>query len=91
VFLYICLGVTGLGYAAYFTAIERSSAATASLVFYLKPAVAPVMAMAFLGETVAPGSWAGIALVCAGSAVGIGGPALSRVCRSRRDIRHREL
>jgi drug/metabolite transporter (DMT)-like permease len=68
-FAYISLCVTGIGYAAYFMAIEASSAATASLVFYIKPALAPILALAILGESIAPSTIAGIVLIATGSAI----------------------
>ena len=68
-FAYISLCVTGIGYAAYFMAIEATSAATASLVFYIKPALAPLLALIILGESIAPTTIAGIALIVAGSAM----------------------
>jgi drug/metabolite transporter (DMT)-like permease len=69
VFAYISLCVTGIGYAAYFMAIEETSAATASLVFYIKPALAPVLALVILGESIAPSTIAGIALIVVGSTI----------------------
>ena len=39
--LYICVGVTGAGFACYFMAMEATSPITASLVFFFKPALAP--------------------------------------------------
>jgi len=68
-FAYISLFVTGIGYASYFLAIEASSASTASLVFYIKPALAPLLALAILGESIAPATIAGIALVAVGSTI----------------------
>jgi drug/metabolite transporter (DMT)-like permease len=70
-FAYISLCVTGLGYAAYFTAIERSSPATASLVFFVKPALAPLLALLFLGESLAASTVAGIAFIALGSAISL--------------------
>jgi Predicted permease, DMT superfamily len=70
-FAYICLGVTGLGYAFYFLAIEASSAQTASLVFYIKPALAPLLALAILGESIAPSTIVGIVLIAAGSCISV--------------------
>jgi drug/metabolite transporter (DMT)-like permease len=69
IFAYISLFVTGVGYASYFLAIEASSASTASLVFYIKPALAPLLALAILGESIAPTTFAGIALIAAGSTI----------------------
>jgi drug/metabolite transporter (DMT)-like permease len=73
VFAYVCLFVTGVGYASYFMAIEESSATTASLVFCVKPALAPILALWILGESIAPRTALGIALIAAGSAVSIVG------------------
>jgi drug/metabolite transporter (DMT)-like permease len=73
VFAYISLCVTGIGYAAYFMAIEASSAATASIVFYIKPALAPILAFAILGESIAPTTIAGIVLIATGSAIAFAG------------------
>ena len=50
--LYVGIFVTGLGYYSYFMAIKNSDAATGSLAFFLKPAIAPVMAVIFLKETI---------------------------------------
>ncbi|HRZ66337.1 MAG TPA: DMT family transporter [Spirochaetia bacterium] len=69
IFAYIALGVTGIGFASHLTAVELSSAATASLVFYIKPALASILAYLILGEAIAPATIAGIGLVAAGSAI----------------------
>jgi drug/metabolite transporter (DMT)-like permease len=71
IFAYICFCVTGIGYASYFMAIEETSAATASLVFYIKPALAPLLALAILGESIAQSTWIGIGLIAAGSAISV--------------------
>jgi drug/metabolite transporter (DMT)-like permease len=78
VFAYICLCVTGIGYASYFMAIEETSAATASLVFYIKPALAPILALAILGESIAPSTIAGIALIAVGSTISFAGARRAR-------------
>ena len=82
-FAYISLCVTGIGYAAYFMAIEETSAATASLVFYIKPALAPVLALAILGESIAPSTIAGIVLIAIGSAISFAGPRSARPRKER--------
>jgi drug/metabolite transporter (DMT)-like permease len=74
IFAYICLCVTGVGFASYFMAIEETSASTAAIVFYIKPALAPLLALAILGESIAPSTIAGIALIALGSAIAIAGP-----------------
>lgn len=67
--LYVGVCVTGLGYAFYFMAMEETSASTASTVFFIKPALAPLIALAFLGEPITWNMVAGIVLVIGGSLV----------------------
>lgn len=67
--IYIGIFVTGLGYTFYFLAIEETSAATASLVFYIKPALAPVLALIILRESIADTTIAGIISIIIGSTV----------------------
>jgi drug/metabolite transporter (DMT)-like permease len=69
IFAYISLCVTGVGFASYFLAIEKTSAASAAMVFYIKPALAPLLALAILKESIAPTTAAGIVLIAAGSAI----------------------
>ncbi len=65
--IYVGVFVTGLGYTFYFMAMEETSAATASLVFYLKPVLAPIFALAVLGEPITLNMLAGIILIIIGS------------------------
>lgn len=65
--LYICVGVTGGGYAFYFLAIEETSASTASLVFFLKPVLSPILAVFILHEAVPFNMVIGVLLILAGS------------------------
>ena len=65
--LYVGIFVTGLGYTFYFMAMEETSAATASLVFYLKPVLAPIFALAVLGEPITSNMIIGIILIIIGS------------------------
>ncbi|HAH62456.1 MAG TPA: EamA family transporter [Treponema sp.] len=69
VFLYICIAVTGGGFVSYFMALEYTSPSLASLVFFIKPVLAPVFALLFLHETIAPAMLCGIAIIAAGSLV----------------------
>ncbi|MCK9169953.1 MAG: DMT family transporter [Treponema sp.] len=69
VFLYICIAVTGGGFASYFMAMEYTSPSLASLVFFIKPVLAPVLALFILHETIAPAMLFGIAVIAAGSLV----------------------
>ncbi len=61
--------ITGVGYLGYFLAMEKTSTVTASLVFFIKPALAPVLAMIVIAEPITPAMLAGILLIVAGSAV----------------------
>lgn len=67
--LYIGVGVTGLGYAFYFLAMEMTSATTGSLVFFIKPALAPFLALLILHEAITAHMGMGIALILAGSLI----------------------
>lgn len=69
IILYLGIGVTGIGFATYFMAMERSDVATASLVFFIKPVLAPIMALIILNEAILPNTWIGIAIIVAGSVV----------------------
>mgnify|MGYP002227133820 FL=1 len=46
----ICIVNTGLGFACYFKAMEETSAQETSLVFFLKPVLAPVFAFFYFGR-----------------------------------------
>ena len=88
--LYIAVGVTGIGYAAYFLAMEAASANTASLVFFFKPALAPVLALVILGEAIPLHMFLGILLILAGSLTTIL-PDLLEQKRQKRPIRTEEI
>lgn len=67
--IYIGVFVTGLGYMFYFLAMEETSASMASLVFLIKPALSPVMALLILQETITANIAAGILIIMAGSGI----------------------
>ncbi len=69
--IYAGIFVTGLGFAFYFLAMEETSAATASLVFFIKPALAPALAFLILHETITLNMGAGIVLMLVGSAISL--------------------
>ncbi|MDD2955070.1 MAG: DMT family transporter [Oscillospiraceae bacterium] len=66
-FLYVCIGVTGLGFFCYFKAMEETSAVTASLVFFLKPVLSPILALLLIGEKISLQTVIGVALIFIGS------------------------
>ena len=67
--LYVGICVTGLGYTFYFLAMEATSAATTSLVFYIKPVLAPIFALAVLGEAISGQMMIGIVFIIIGSLI----------------------
>lgn len=67
--LYVGVCVTGLGYTFYFLAMEATSAATASLVFYIKPILAPLFALLILHEAITGRMTIGIVLILIGSLI----------------------
>lgn len=67
--LYIGVGVTGLGFAFYFMAMEATSAITTSLVFFIKPALAPILAFIILHEPLTSTKITGIILILIGSMI----------------------
>jgi len=70
-FLYIAVFVTGLGYAFHFLGIDTMGATKGSFVFFIKPALAPLLALAILGEALSPAMIGGILLILAGSGVAL--------------------
>lgn len=68
---YIAIGISGGGYACYFMAIEASSPLAASLVFFFKPILVPILALVVLGEPIPLNMLFGILLILAGSAFSI--------------------
>ncbi|PWF99360.1 DMT family transporter [Levilactobacillus bambusae] len=66
-FIGVC--VTGGGFAFYFLAMETAGVSAASLVFFIKPALAPVLAMAVLGEKISLTTTVGIVIIVLGSII----------------------
>lgn len=67
--IYIGVFVTGLGYTFYFLAMEVTDAATASLVFFIKPALAPLLASLTLHDPITLNMTIGIILIVGGSLI----------------------
>ena len=67
VILYTGVMVTGLGYYCFFRSIELSDATTGSFAFFLKPAIAPVIAVIVLHERILWNTVVGILLVLTAS------------------------
>lgn len=60
---YVGIFVTGIGYLAYFIAIKHSDATTGSIAFFIKPAIAPFMAVIFLHENILWNTYVGILFI----------------------------
>ena len=69
--LYTGIFVTGLGYYAYFTSIKLSDATTGSFAFFLKPALAPIIAVIILKETILWNTFVGIGFILIASYMNI--------------------
>lgn len=65
--LYMGIFVTGLGYLFYFLSMEKVSATMTSVVFFIKPALAPILAFIILGERIKFSAMIGIACILIGS------------------------
>lgn len=69
--LYICIINSGIGYACYFLAMEKTSAQKTSLVFFFKPILAPILALFLLHEAIPMNMIIGILFILAGSLASI--------------------
>jgi drug/metabolite transporter (DMT)-like permease len=78
----LALLCTAFGYVLYFRLIETSGATNALLVTLLVPPVAILLGGLFLGETLAPQDFAGLALIALGLAA-IDGRVISLIWRPR--------
>lgn len=67
--IYMGVVVTGLGYIVFLTAIEETSAVTASTAFFIKPALAPILSLIILKESITLNVALGIALIIVGSLI----------------------
>lgn len=63
IILYLSIVITGGGYLFYFLAIKSSNATTGSIVFFIKPVIAPVIAVIVLSEVITWNMYVGIALI----------------------------
>lgn len=65
--LFVSVGVAGIGFCAYFLAMEYQPASVVSLVYFFKPALSPILAWAVHGEEISLNMMAGIVLIVVGS------------------------
>ena len=78
VLLYLGIFVTGLGYYFYMKAIELGGLSVASIAFFLKPVIAPILAFIVLGEPITANLIVGVLFILAGSYVNMA-PGLKAV------------
>lgn len=71
IILYTSIFITGLGYYSYFTSIRLSDATTGSFAFFLKPALAPIIAVIILKETILWNTIIGIVIILIASYMNI--------------------
>lgn len=64
---YLSIFITGFGYFFYFLAIRHSNATTGSIVFFVKPVIAPIIAVIVLSEQITWNMYIGIILILLGS------------------------
>lgn len=67
ILMYLGIVGTGLGYLFYFLAMEETSATTASIVFFIKPALAPILSLIIIHESIANNTVLGIFFILVGS------------------------
>ena len=65
--LFVSVGVAGIGFCAYFLAMEYQPASVVSLVYFFKPALSPVLAWMVHGEEISQSMFIGIVFIVAGS------------------------
>lgn len=70
-FIYICVVVTTGGYVCHMLAMEKTSAQTASLIFFFKPILAPIFAFIFLREEIPLNMIIGIVCFLIGSGIAV--------------------
>jgi drug/metabolite transporter (DMT)-like permease len=76
--IYTGIVVCGIGYLTYFYAVKFSNATTASIIFLLKPVIAPIIAVIVLHEQITWNMFVGIALILVATIVRTFTPATLR-------------
>ena len=67
IIIYMSVVITGGGYLFYFLAIKHSNTTTGSIVFFLKPVIAPIIAVFVLSEVITWNMYIGIVLILVAS------------------------
>lgn len=74
---YISFFVTGLGFGLYFLVMEEAGVPIASLIFFIKPALAPVLSLMILGDPIHSNTVVGIIIILIGSVVTLMGERIA--------------
>ncbi|HYE69321.1 MAG TPA: DMT family transporter [Anaerovoracaceae bacterium] len=88
--LYTGIMITGLGYLFYFLAMEISDAATASIVFFVKPALAPIIAVIALHEVIGVNGFIGILFIFIGSYINLREQTSKKIIKPEKETIHEE-
>ena len=75
--LYISVLVTGVAFGLYFVSMEKVGILQASLIFLIKPALAPVLALFVLGESMNANTIFGIVVILLGSLITLMGEKIA--------------
>ena len=67
--LYLGIGVTGIGFCCYFLAMDEVGVSLSSLIFFIKPALAPIFALMILNEVIHLNTIIGIVIILIGSVI----------------------
>lgn len=74
---YISFLVTGVGFGLYFVVMEEAGVPIASLIFFVKPALAPVLSLLVLGDPIHSNTIVGIIIILIGSVVTLTGEKIA--------------
>ncbi|WP_249703339.1 DMT family transporter [Pediococcus pentosaceus] len=74
---YISFFVTGLGFGLYFLVMEEAGVPIASLIFFIKPALAPILSLIVLGDPIHTNTIVGIIIILIGSVVTLTGERIA--------------
>ncbi|WP_404825426.1 DMT family transporter [Companilactobacillus zhongbaensis] len=75
--LYISVLVTGAAFGLYFVAMDEVGVVQASLIFLVKPALAPILSLFILGEALLPRTVIGIIIILLGSMITLMGAKIA--------------
>ncbi|WP_225425864.1 DMT family transporter [Furfurilactobacillus siliginis] len=74
---YVSILVTGVAFGLYFIVMDEAGIPVASLIFFIKPALAPVLALIVLGEPIYANTVIGIVVILIGSVVTLVGEKIA--------------